>query len=121
MERQRGYYGWVLHGLELYRALGGAGIPTVECFPTASWTRWAGARSRGTTRAAWTSSALTALDLDNLPARTNQDQRDAIAAAVTARLHAEGRTERFGDIVVPLPSRWLAGARGAVGDGRGRA
>jgi hypothetical protein len=31
----------------------------------------------------------------------NQDGRDAIGAALTVRLHARGRTDRFGDIVVP--------------------
>jgi hypothetical protein len=31
----------------------------------------------------------------------SQDARDAIGAALTARLHAQGRTDRFGDIVVP--------------------
>jgi hypothetical protein len=36
-----------------------------------------------------------------MPRRTNQDQRDAIAAAVTARQHTQGLTESFGAIVVP--------------------
>jgi hypothetical protein len=37
-----------------------------------------------------------------VPAFTNQDQRDAIAAAVTARLHSAGATATFGgEIVVP--------------------
>jgi hypothetical protein len=36
-----------------------------------------------------------------LPARTNQDQRDAIAAAMTARQHTLAMTETIGDIVVP--------------------
>jgi hypothetical protein len=48
---------------------------------------------------------LTALGLGNVPARTNQDQRDAIAAAVTARQHSLGLTETMGDIVVPA-GRW---------------
>jgi hypothetical protein len=43
-----------------------------------------------------------ALDLGRAPARLNQDERDAIAAALTARAHERGETERFGDIVVPL-------------------
>ena len=34
----------------------------------------------------------------------NQDARDAIGAALTARLFAAGVTESFGDIVVPLPT-----------------
>jgi hypothetical protein len=40
--------------------------------------------------------------LRGLPAATNQDRRDAIAAAVTARLHDQGLTEVIGEIVVPL-------------------
>jgi hypothetical protein len=43
--------------------------------------------------------------LEKLPTRTNQDQRDAIAAAVTARQHACGETETIGEIVVPA-GRW---------------
>jgi len=31
---------------------------------------------------------LAALGLENVPERTNQDQRDAIAAAMTARQHS---------------------------------
>jgi hypothetical protein len=42
------------------------------------------------------------LGLEDVPARTNQDQRDAIAAAVTARQYAHGMTEAMGEIVVPV-------------------
>jgi predicted nuclease with RNAse H fold len=102
--RDDAYYDWVLNGFRLYKRLekqsSKAGWEVVECFPTASWTRWAGARG-GRSRSAWTRAALAALGLGGVPARTNQDQRDAIAAAVTARLHSEGATERFGRIVVP--------------------
>jgi predicted nuclease with RNAse H fold len=94
------YYEWVVHGLELYAALAEAGLNAVECFPTASFTRWAGARGRRS-RAAWTQSAL-AGRLDRLPARLSQDDRDAIAAALTARDYDRGLAERFGDIVVSL-------------------
>src|SRR5207247_4668529 len=38
------YYEWIVRGLELYSALEEAGLTVVECFPTASFTRWAGAR-----------------------------------------------------------------------------
>jgi hypothetical protein len=48
---------------------------------------------------------LAALGLDGVPARTNQDQRDAIAAAMTARQHALALTETIGEIVVPA-GRW---------------
>ena len=94
------YYGWVVHGLELYAALAGGDAQVVEVFPTASWTRWRGARD-GRSRSAWTRDGLASLGLAGVPARTNQDQRDAVAAAVTAREHALGRTEMMGDIVVP--------------------
>jgi predicted nuclease with RNAse H fold len=95
------YYGWVVEGLRLYEALERRGIPAIEVFPTASWTRWLGSRGKRS-RAAWTRSGLAALSLEDLPARSNQDVRDAIAAAVTARSHARGLTETFGEIVVPL-------------------
>ena len=45
--------------------------------------------------------ALAALNLEGLPSRTNQDSRDAIAAAVTARDYAHKHVDAFGDIVVP--------------------
>jgi len=96
-----GYYAWVVQGLALFAALAGRGAAVIEVFPTASWTCWLG--KRGTrTRTAWTRDGLSALDLGGLPARTSQDQRDAIAAAVTARLHHRGLTEAIGEIVLPM-------------------
>lgn len=89
------YYEWILNGFELYAALAGAGIQAVECFPTASFTRWAGARGERT-RAEWTRAAL------GLRVAHGQDGRDAVAAALTARSAALGAVEEFGDIVVPL-------------------
>jgi predicted nuclease with RNAse H fold len=95
------YYAWILEGLALFGALTDCGAEVIEVFPTASWTRWLG--PRGTrTRAAWTRQGLTALGLKGAPARTNQDQRDSIAAALTARQHTHGATETIGGIVVPL-------------------
>jgi predicted nuclease with RNAse H fold len=94
------YYGWVVEGLGLYEALARRGTPTIEVFPTASWTRWLGPRG-SRSRAAWTTSGLRKLPLEGLPAGSNQDVRDAIAAALTARAHAQGRAETFGEIVVP--------------------
>jgi predicted nuclease with RNAse H fold len=94
------YYEWIRNGLELYAALAAAELPAIECFPTASWSRLAGPRGEER-RAAWTRRALAALDLGGIPSRLNQDYRDAIGAAVTARLHDEGVTEAFGEIVVP--------------------
>jgi predicted nuclease with RNAse H fold len=94
------YYGWIVEGLRLYEALEGHPAAVIECFPTASWTRWHGSRDRRS-RAAWSREALAALGIRDVPARTNQDTRDAIAAAVTAREYDRGRCERFGEIVVP--------------------
>jgi predicted nuclease with RNAse H fold len=95
------YYAWILEGLALFDALSRGGAETViEVFPTASWTRWLGKRG-SRSRAAWTRQGLAALGLEGIPGRTNQDQRDAIAAAVTARQHSMGQTEAIGDIVVP--------------------
>jgi predicted nuclease with RNAse H fold len=102
--REDGYYEWILNGFRLYSRLDErsrkTGWEVVECFPTASWTRWAGARG-GRSRSAWTREALAGLAVDGVPARSSQDVRDAIAAAVTARLYAESSTERYGRIVVP--------------------
>jgi predicted nuclease with RNAse H fold len=98
------YYAWILEGLALFGALTARGADVIEVFPTASWTRWHGKRSPRT-RAAWSRQGLTALGLDGIPARTNQDQRDAIAAAMTARQHTLALTETIGDIVVPA-GRW---------------
>ncbi len=98
------YYAWIIEGLALFDALAMRGAEGVEVFPTASWTRWHGKRG-SRTRSSWTREGLAALGLDGVPARTNQDQRDAIAAAVTARQHTLGMTETMGDIVVPA-GRW---------------
>jgi predicted nuclease with RNAse H fold len=94
------YYAWILEGLALFAALAPHDVAVIEVFPTASWTRWHGKRG-SQSRAGWTRQGLAALGLDNVPARTNQDQRDAIAAAMTARQHSLGLTETIGEIVVP--------------------
>jgi predicted nuclease with RNAse H fold len=95
------YYEWIVEGLRLYDALHDQPVEVIECFPTASWTRWHGPRS-GRRRSAWSREALDALGLENCPANTNQDMRDAVAAALTARDYQRGRCQRFGEIVVPL-------------------
>ena len=97
------YYGWIVEGLRLYAALGGMPVQTIECFPTASWTRWHGPR-KGRRRSEWSRAALAGLGLEGVPRVTSQDLRDAIAAAVTARAYTHGDYEHFGDIVVPLAS-----------------
>ena len=78
------YFAWIVHGLELFQAVTASGVEAIEVFPTASWTRWHGARGTRS-RAAWSRDGLAAMGLRGLPNATNQDQRDAIAAAVTAR------------------------------------
>ena len=100
LDSNRGYYAWIRHGFALYAALERAGVPTIECFPTATWTRLGGPRGMRS-RAAWSRRVLSRQGLAGVPARTNQDARDAIGAALTARLHDAGATERFGEIVVP--------------------
>jgi predicted nuclease with RNAse H fold len=94
------YYEWIVEGRRLYEALETESVEVIECFPTASWTRWHGARN-GRRRSAWSREALAALRLEGVPPRTNQDMRDAIAAAITARDFEQDRFERFGDIIVP--------------------
>jgi predicted nuclease with RNAse H fold len=94
------YYAWVRHGLALFEAMAARGTEAIEVFPTASWTRWCGPRGT-TSRSLWSRQGLEQLALAGVPKRTNQDQRDAIAAAVTASRHTQGRTEAIGEIVIP--------------------
>lgn len=101
--RTDGFYSWIENGLELYAALAAAGFAADECFPTASWTRWSGKRE-GRSRAAWSRAALQAQGLAGVPERQNQDQRDAIGAALTARAHSRGESQQIGAIVVPRGS-----------------
>jgi predicted nuclease with RNAse H fold len=101
------YYEWIVCGLELYRALERTARDweVIEVFPTASWTVWAEARDTKS-RARWTRDALEVMRLEGLPdRRLGQDDRDAIAAALTARLYTRGETRNFAEIVVPLAGR----------------
>ena len=102
LDKNPEYYVWITHGFELYAALELAGLEAIECFPTASWTRWAGRRG-DRRRSEWSQRALEATGLRLPAARLTQDDRDAVGAALTARAHSLGETESFGDIVVPLP------------------
>jgi predicted nuclease with RNAse H fold len=95
------YYAWIVEGLNLYDSLASRNSVVIEVFPTASWTRWHGKRG-SQSRSAWSREGLMTLGLEGVPPRTNQDQRDAIAAAVTARQHTHGLTVAVGEIVVPL-------------------
>ena len=99
--RRDTYYEWIERGLALWAALREGGVRAVECFPTASWTRWVGARGR-TSRADWSRAGLGSLGLAGAVAR-NQDERDAVAAALTAWQcdRRPASVERFGDLVVP--------------------
>jgi len=103
--RKRGavatYYEWIEHGLELYAALKEAKLTAIDCFPTASWTRWLGPR-HGESRAQWSTRALASRKLGDVPTRLNQDGRDAIGAALTARAYTMKRVEPFGEMVIPL-------------------
>lgn len=101
--RTDGYYGWIENGLELWGRLGDLDVTVIECFPTASWTRWHGPRDR-TSRARWTRQALGSLaerGLSGTEAATNQDRRDAVAAALTARQWDRAEMLAFGPLVVP--------------------
>jgi predicted nuclease with RNAse H fold len=104
LARNPAYYEWIVNGLELYEQLDAVGIEVIECFPTASWTRWAGARGR-LLRSKWSQRALEAIDLTLPTRRLSQDERDAIGAALTARAHSRGETESFGAIVVHASDR----------------
>ncbi len=96
------YYGWILRGLDLFQVVEiTPNVEVIEVFPTASWTRWFGRRVGS--RARWTRQCLVHLPLSGIPARTNQDQRDAIAAAMTARQFSRQECDSFGEIVVPFP------------------
>jgi predicted nuclease with RNAse H fold len=79
-------------------------VDVIEVFPTASWTRWYGKRGL-LSRAAWSRLGLAGLGLEGVPTRTTQDQRDAVAAAMTAHQYSQEMTEPIGDIVVPA-GRW---------------
>jgi predicted nuclease with RNAse H fold len=112
------YYEWIRNGLALYGALAAAERPAcrvVEVFPTASWTRLGGPRG-SVARGAWSDAALRSLELEGLPARRlGQDDRDAIAAAWTARLcSVPGAIEWFGEIAVPAQSRIAGTLQGAL-------
>ena len=107
------YYAWIVNGFRLYEELTSATAApwtVIECFPTATWSRLGGARG-GRSRARWSREVLESLGLRSLPRRMNQDARDAIGAAITARLHDNGETEAFGEIIVPVARRSESGDR----------
>lgn len=96
------YYDRVERGFELYDALRRARLVAVECFPTATWTRWLGPR-RGESRARWSRRGVESLGLVDLPAVLGLGDCDAIGAAMTAYAYDTGRCETFGEIAVPYP------------------
>lgn len=94
-------YEWIQEGWKLYTALEKQPNWTViECFPTATWARLDKVRC-SVSRAKWSEDILTRELgrpglLKHLPQKRNQDVRDAIAAAYTARLSSQpGKTETF--------------------------
>lgn len=98
------YYEWITYGLELWTRLRQLEVPTIECFPTASWQQWAGPRGPRT-RAGWTRTVLEDLGHRGLLLRqpaSNQDRRDAVAAALTARQSTRQTMLTFGPLTVPL-------------------
>lgn len=98
------YYAWIANGFDLYAALSAAKRSArwqvIECFPTATWSRIGGRRGKRS-RARWSRQVLEGVRLEGLPSRMNQDARDAIGAAVTAKLYDDQRAEAFGEIIVP--------------------
>jgi predicted nuclease with RNAse H fold len=102
------YYAWILNGFELYDSLAGERSKVIECFPTASFTHWAGPRGSAT-RAAWSRSSLAERGFLDVP--LGQDGRDAVAAALTARCYDEGSFVQFGPIVVPAAASATADRR----------
>lgn len=98
------YYAWIANGFDLYAALVAekrtARWQVIECFPTATWSRLGGPRDKRS-RARSSREILDGLRLEGLPSRMNQDARDAIGAAVTAKLHDDQKVETFGEIIVP--------------------
>ncbi len=99
-DEQNAYYEWIRNGFDLYTALEHRWWTVIECFPTASWTQWGG-RRLAETRARWSRRVLHDFQLSGLPLTMNQDLRDAIGAALTARDHDRRQTISFDDIVVP--------------------
>jgi predicted nuclease with RNAse H fold len=91
---------WILQGLDLYRRLDEGPWETIECFPTASWSVWGGARGAAS-RARWSARVLEGTGLTALPTRMNQDARDAVGAALTGLAYARARHRSFGDLVIP--------------------
>jgi predicted nuclease with RNAse H fold len=57
------YYAWIVEGLLLFDALAPRGVEVIEVFPTASWTRWQGARGIRT-RSAWSKQGLVRIGLE---------------------------------------------------------
>lgn len=101
------YYEWIEQGQNLFGQLRDRDVPTLECFPTASWTQWFNPRGHQR-RTQWTRQATRELvrrGLASVDVR-NQDQRDAIAAALTARQAstAPRSVMSFGSLVVPCRS-----------------
>lgn len=102
------YLEWIELGLELWDVVRAMDMHVIECFPTASWSAWLGPRGNRS-RAGWTKEGIAKLadgGIAGLEAVRNQDERDAVAAALTARQWAiaPSTVDRLGDLVVPSRS-----------------
>ncbi len=124
LARNTTYYAWIANGFDLYAALEAenrsAHWQVIECFPTATWSRLGGRKGKRS-RACWSRQVLEGLGLRDLPSSMHQDARDAIGAAVTARLYDEDATQAFGEIAVPLgrsPSQTAHRPPASPGDSR---
>lgn len=101
------FYEWIEVGLDLWSGCRSAGLTAIECFPTATWSAWIGPRA-GRTRAAWTKIGVAELarrGVRGLEAVGNQDERDAMSAALTAWQWDRHRAtvDDFDGLVVPQP------------------
>jgi predicted nuclease with RNAse H fold len=100
--RNQDYYGWLSNGFELWNEVRAAGMNAVEVFPTASWTIWNGRRGKAS-RSRWSREGIAKLGVIDLPTRMNQDERDAVASAWTARMADLGQVAAaYEPIVIPL-------------------
>ena len=95
------YYEWIANGMELWNRLrDSSSLKVVEVFPTASWSIWHGPRGKRT-RPAWSQKALENLPISLPATRWNQDFRDAVASALTAKTAS---TTASGNIALPKQS-----------------
>lgn len=112
MQNRADYYGWILHGKELLDMLDPDDV--IEVFPTAAWTQWSAPRSGSRSR--WSKKIIEDLGLAAElqvavgSRRPNQDDRDALAAALNAWQYSRSKSSQLkglGSLVVPKPGPLL--------------